>query len=98
MLRAPGPHLLGWQQPDMPAQPCRVRMRASVLQVVTLMAESCGQRRMSLDLGPRDLKAAALEAILKANPQCSLHVTWVGLEYQGWPGIRMGSRGGIQTL
>ena len=62
------------------------------------MAEGDGQRRMSRDLGQRDLKTAALEAILRANPQCSLHAKWVGLEYQGWPGIKMGSEGGIQTL
>lgn len=69
-----------------------------VLQVATLMAEGDKQRRTSRDLGQRDLKTAALEAILKANPQCSLHAAWVGMEYQRWPGIKMGSEGGIQTL
>ena len=97
-MRAPGPRLLGWQPPDMLAQPCRVHMRDPVLQVVTLMAEGDAQRRTSRDLGQRDLKTAALEAILRANPQCSLHATWVGLEYQRWPGIQMGGEGGIQML
>ena len=73
-------------------------MRDCVLQVVTLMAEGDRQRRASRDLGQRDLKTAALEAILRANPRCSLHATWAGLEYQGWPGIKMGSEDGIQTL
>ena len=73
-------------------------MRASVLQVMTLMAEGDRSRRTSLNLGQRDLKTAALEALLKANPQCSLHTTWVGWEYQRWPGIKMGSDGCIETL